>query len=198
MLNLTELTPEKIKEILKNPKVRKYIILGCILIFGFFYMVFMGLGKFSSLSKVLLRVKELKNNIELADNRGRRLDVMTKKLEELKAELEAYSQGIPDQKDLPEFLEELSSVAESSNVKILSITPSDLKPLVKESGSAYYREIPIVITAKSGYHELGYFISDLETSKRFITIAGLRMRYNPKTPRKHDVKMILKTYVSVM
>lgn len=198
MPGIDNLNLKRIKEILEDPKIRKYVILGCILVFGFFYMLSIGLHKFSVLSKVLLEIKGLKNNIELVDSRVKRLGIMTQRLDELKIEIGAYSEGIPNQKELPALLEELSQIAKASNVRILSITPSDSKSLKKELSSGYYKDMPIIITAKSGYHELGYFIGDLENSRRFITIAGIGMRYNPKTPRQHDVRLILKTYVSTM
>jgi Tfp pilus assembly protein PilO len=82
-------------------------------------------------------------------------------------------------------------------VKILTITPSDLKPVDQGKKEVYYYEMPVLITAKSGYHELGGFIAEIETEKRFITIEGLKLEYNKSTPLRHNVNMTLKTYVSV-
>ena len=119
---------------------------------------------------------------------------MGPKLKELRAEYEEYSKRLPGEKEIPEFLEGLASIAKTSKVKILSITPSELVPVeVEGKKEGYYKEMPISITAKSGYHQLGRFVADIETGKRFITISDINIRYDSNTPRMHNVKMGLKT-----
>ena len=93
-------------------------------------------------------------------------------------------------------LENISLIAQTSGVKILSITPSELKPLTVGKKSVYYFEMPISISAKSGYHELGRFIREIEQGKRVMTVEKLRIRNNKNTSRIHDVGLVLEAYVS--
>ena len=97
---------------------------------------------------------------------------------------------------LEKFLEELSQVAKASNVKILSITPMETKK-TEEGDNPYYSVMLVKITAKSGYHQLGGFVSSLENGKRFIEIEDIIIKNDEGFPRRHDVEMVLKTYVSV-
>ena len=98
---------------------------------------------------------------------------------------------------MPRFLQGLAGIARKSNVKILSVTPHKLttKSKGKESGQ-YYGTMPVVITAKSGYHQMGQFINDLEEGGRFVTVEDVQIQYDNNFPRKHNVKMVLKTYVA--
>ncbi|RKY42967.1 MAG: hypothetical protein DRP85_01175 [Candidatus Makaraimicrobium thalassicum] len=198
MTDFKAVIPDKVKELLGDEQVRMYLVLGVTLALVVLYSVFAIIPGFFDLSRASREVARLNKKIDFVVTHVKRLDEMTERLKALKMELEDYSRGLPEQKEIPEFLEGLSSIARTSSVKILSITPSALKTVAegKKSGG-YYREMPIVITAKSGYHELGHFISNLETGERFITIENLRIQHDSRFPRRHSVRIVLKTYVSV-
>ena len=189
------LIPDRVKELLQIKKFQGYLVLGAGAALLLIYLVFALIPKWSFFNKTLSDIKDLKEKISLVDGRIGRIDVLTNKLEKLTSEIESYSDGLPEQKELPQFLEELSLTAEESGVKILSITPAP--PSKVDKSGEYYREAPIVITAESGYHELGDFISNLEESERFITIEDLLIRSDVKIPRKHKVTINLKTYVYI-
>ncbi|MFH1394942.1 MAG: type 4a pilus biogenesis protein PilO [Candidatus Omnitrophota bacterium] len=197
-LDLKTITPDKIKELFAEEKFRTYFVAAFASILAVVYIFIAIIPKCSLLSKTSREIRDFQTNIDLVENRIRRLDALTKKLSDVSAELESYAKGLPAKKDLPAFLEELSLLAKSSGIKILSITPAVIA-YTKESvpsEKGYYREVPIIITAESGYHQLGYFISSLERSKRFITITDLKIKGNERSPRKHDVRISLNTYVS--
>lgn len=187
---------DSIKDFLENEAVRANIARGGAVIAVLLYamlVVVPGMGKFF---KKKSEVEVLERQIDSVTDRVNRIDSMTEKLNSLKTELEGYSGGLPDQKEIPELLEGLASIAKVSGVKILSITPSDLKDSSDSGAKGYYKEMPITITAESGYHQLGRFISNLEEGSRFIAIEDLRIQHNEDFPRRHDVSMTLKTYVS--
>ena len=191
-------TPDRIKEFLKDEQSRVYAILGGIVIFALLYTTFAIIPGLYALSNASREVTDLNDAIDKVNGRIKQLDKMMEQLKTGRKELEGYSKGLPDQKEVPEFLEKLSSIARTSDVRILSITPSKLKIAeAGEKGGGFYREMPVVITAKSGYHQLGSFISNLEKQERFITIENLRIQYDRNFPRKHDINMVLKTYVAV-
>jgi hypothetical protein len=52
-----------------------------------------------------------------------------------------------------------------------------------------------MISARAGYHELGKFMSTLENSGRFMKCADMRMKANTSNPKKHDVELLVLTYV---
>ena len=104
---------------------------------------------------------------------------------------------LPDEKDIPDFLQDLAATAKSSDVQILSVTPHGFVKDGKSGKDEYYSEMPVVITAKSGYHQLGSFISSLEHGERFVTVEDLDIKYDSQNPRRSNVRMVLKTYVAV-
>jgi len=195
---LKALIPPRVKELLENERVRPYLVLGTAAGILLMYLLFAVIPNWSFFVKTSREIEDLKTNIDLVDSRIQRIDVLAKNKKVLSEELESYSGGLPSRQEIPEFLEELSGTAKTSGVKILSITPARGKDADKDEQKTevYYKDVPIVITAQSGYHELGHFISNLEESKRFITIEDLSIKSDLRTPREHSVTINLKTYVA--
>jgi len=196
--SIRNITLDDIRDFFADEKMRMYVILGGTAVIAVLCLVLVIIPRVTVLSRISAEAKALSDRISVTTDRVKSIDRLSKKLEGLREELNGYSRGLPDQKEITEFLEDLSAIAKTSDVKILSITPSGLEAAEKgKSEKVYYREMPIMITAKSGYHQLGRFVSNLEKGERFVTIEDLEIRYNKATPRKHTVEMGLKTYVSV-
>lgn len=128
----------------------------------------------------------------------KKVDVNIAEIPKYKKDIEAYNDKVtyyekmlPAEREIPSLLETLSEMAKNSNVKIIGITPT---VTAQEPGNTY-QELPILINAKCGYHELGRFLTNLENSERFIKVADLEIRTNSTNPKKHDVEMLLLTYI---
>jgi len=94
------------------------------------------------------------------------------------------------------ILEDFSNVAESSGVKILRIKPLEA-PVIASSQKVTndpYSEIPILIEARAGYHQLGAFVDKIENMDRFIKITDIDIAGTDKDPRRHDIKIRIITY----
>jgi Tfp pilus assembly protein PilO len=100
---------------------------------------------------------------------------------------------LPTEDRIPALLENLSEMAKNANMNIVSIMPIGKGPTRPEAHAC--REIPIMITAKAGYHELGRFLSALEHSGRFMKVTDLQIKGNKAIPKKHDVELSVVTYV---
>ena len=196
--SLDKMIPDRVKDVLRDEESHIYVAIGTTLVVVMLYIILAIVPGVFMLSKTSREIRDLNDQITLVNARVNNLDKRTELLTELKQELAGYSEGLPHEKDIPVFLEDLSSMAKASRIKILGITPSELRT-VETGGKSnmYYKEMLIVITAKSGYHQLGQFISNLEHGKRFITIEGLQVQYDRMFPRMHTVKIELKTYVSI-
>lgn len=190
--------PEKVVTFIGDQKNRMYLILGAVLLFSSLYFILMIFPNFSGLARTSTEINKLNFQINLVNSRVKKLNEMTRQLDAAKKEFQSYAKGLPSEKEIPEFLENLSVIAKDSGLKILGITPSQLKKAVgADKTSQYYREMPVNISAKSGYHQLGYFINSVENGERFVTVKDLKIWYDPKMPRMHNVAIVLTTYVWV-
>jgi len=158
-----------------------------ILIAYFFFFLKPGLGKlFELLPKVRERkiaIKSVRNDLLLEDKLKVRLRVLKKGSSE-------YEKKLPREKELPIILENLSKIARSSRVKILSITPQ----AEKVGGEGVYQEVPVLISARSGYHELGAFIDRLENNARYMQVSDIKIRSAGDNPKRHNVEFIVHAY----
>ena len=84
-------------------------------------------------------------------------------------EIDSYQPRIPLEKDVDWLRREVIRMANESEVKIISINPQS--PEVR----AQYTRLAIKMEMECGYHQLGDFISKLESSKRFIKIDSLSL-----------------------
>ena len=103
----------------------------------------------------------------------------------------------PSESELPELLEHLSRVAEKSEVEIIEISPAHViqKEAKKEPSVSLYEELPIALTARSGYHELGSFINQLENSERIFMVKNIEIKADPSDRKRHHVELMVGTFV---
>lgn len=154
----------------------------------------------TSLYTVIPEAKSLRANIEKAKEEIAEEPALKQKLAGFEESLKSVRTRLPAEKEVPALLESLSSMARNSRVKIIGITPGTLdKPphlkAMPASQAKTYQEIPISISAKSGYHELGKFISNLERLDRFMEVSDIKIKANPQSPKMHDVELKVITYI---
>jgi Tfp pilus assembly protein PilO len=148
------------------------------------------------MSRLSRKVSEINEKIDFTNRTVVKMAQREETLERLTAELESYAGGFPREKEISRLLEKISSTAKDEGVKISTINPSELDPIKTGKDKVYYYALPISVKAKSGYHELASFISEVESGKRYLDVQGLKLQYNRNTPRKHDVRILIKTYVA--
>ncbi|MFA5146053.1 MAG: type 4a pilus biogenesis protein PilO [Candidatus Omnitrophota bacterium] len=176
------------------------------MIFGSLVLVFVIVAYFylligpqvTRLTESLSAMGKMMADINTAEALIKKKALFVKNIEEYKGKVDFYEKRLPAQQEIPSLLENLSRIAQEANVKILGITPlsASLKDQQAQKDKIY-NEIPILISAKSGYHELGVFLSDLENADRFMKVVDIEIKANKVTPKRHDVELIVCTYTLV-
>lgn len=152
-------------------------------------------GKWGSLRSEIREIRRNLLTVQKAKEKLARMETETAELRERTRKLEVR---FPSRAELPELLEHLSNIAKKSGVEIVEILPT--RPIQSEAQPAkpqavIYEELPIDFTAKSGYHELGAFINHLENSERIFAVKDIEIRSNSSSPRSHQVRLVLGTFV---
>jgi Tfp pilus assembly protein PilO len=110
---------------------------------------------------------------------------------------------LPSEEELPQVIELLSDLAGQSQVKIQTIfpqrpaapNPADLAKSERASAEAY-KGVIIQVDALSGFHQLGMFLSLVESGEKPMQVSSLRISADEKEPRRQRVKLLLKTYLA--
>lgn len=180
-------------DISKNPKQMAALIITTALIILFVYFNFLLKPQFIKIAGITGKLNKV--NMDIKNSRAdiAKIDGMKKAVEAYNAKIGQYEQLLPTKEGVPAILESLSEMAKSANMRISGIVPIDQKDPAPRG--RVYQEIPIMISAKGGYHELGSFMFKLESSGRFMRIADIHIKANKATPRRQDIELLAVTYV---
>lgn len=96
--------------------------------------------------------------------------------------------------EMPALLENLSKLAQSSGVKILSVEPREP---VSSRMIQPYSMVPIKIRAIAGTHQTGRFLALLESNPTFFRVANLKIAEDPPDLERHSVELDLEAYRKV-
>lgn len=181
----------------KDKKTQSIILIAIVVIaafVGYLYLIF-----FPQIGKITTLIgKDFKINSELKSAKSMitNIGAFKKDLAKYNEKVDLYEKKLPAEQDIQNLLENLSSMAKASNIKIVEIIPA-LSYFKEDAAnkSQIYKEIPILITARSGYHELGNFLSDLENADRFMKVVDIGIKANRTNPKMHDVELMVCTYI---
>ena len=118
-------------------------------------------------------------------------DKLQESLKDMRAKL-TKAEGRAAVGDISHYLEVLSKLSQETNFKIITIQPvrKTLTALeIEERTSAPYQYAQFEITANSGYHSLGKFVSRLENYPVLIKISTIRIDGIPSSPEMHRINL---------
>ena len=170
------------------------LIGAVVLITAVVYLNFILKPQVTGVAREIIKKNKLTRELKDAEGDVGRIGSLRKDIESHNKKIERYEKMLPAEQEIPTLLENLSDMARASNVKIVGITPSITKSENTQSNKTY-EEIPILISAKSGYHELGNFLAKLENSDRFMKVVDIKIRSSAATPKRHDVDLLVLTYI---
>jgi type IV pilus assembly protein PilO len=183
----------------KNPKQAIAVLTGAFIIIMALYLYLVFLPQVGRLTVLLGQLGSASAELKNAKSEIAKIGKYKKTIEEYRSKVDLYEKRLPAEEEIPSLLESLSRMAGASDIKIVGITPVASASLKERPDrrpkAAAYKEIPILINAKSGYHELGRFLSDLEGADRFMKVVDIDVKSSRGSPRKQDVELVVCTYI---
>lgn len=129
-----------------------------------FIAIFIG---FSFIYKPFIS-KKVSLRTRITEERKKNLYLAQIKL--LKEHVDFYEKRLLEQKNVSWLLDEISRLASENGLELLS-----LKPESPEDQTGFIK-LPIRIEANLTYHGLSRFLSNLESSKKFIKVENLQLK----------------------
>ncbi|KJJ85831.1 hypothetical protein OMAG_000306 [Candidatus Omnitrophus magneticus] len=190
-------TVQDIKQYLNDPYKQIYIISGALILISVLLSIVavfscVNIIKFSNDTQLVRqKIETLRKNLALQKE-------MEKKIKLLEEDFAVNEECFFSEKDITALLKNIAEVASKTEVKIGSLTPYDTRETeIKDGRDKYFKELPVKLTAKCGFHDLGRFIDILEEGKYLIEIKDVKINANKDTPYSHDVVMMFNVYVSI-
>ena len=182
---------EKLKKL--DPKYHYYILAGVVLLFFLVHHLLVLGPLLGSLNKMNAHIAELKQNIADVKNDMARINQNRAQLEKIRGQINEVKIKIRSRQEVPLILDDISRIASRNNVKIDQLMPlKDQKELIAKQKDVDYYALPILVQARSSYHDLGRCLAQFEADKIFYNLGEFNIITNPKDPMHHSVQLTLK------
>lgn len=162
---------ELLDRILALPRQQKIGVLAGLVV------LLLALDYFFLYSPQSLAVSQLAENIaNIQKERDKKrqltanLPKLQQELKELDGRLKQAVAQLPDQKEIPDLLSNVSSKARASGLEILVFRPRGENP------QDFYSEIPVDIVVRGGFHELVTFFDEVGRLDRLVNIHNIEIR----------------------
>ncbi|MDD5006067.1 MAG: type 4a pilus biogenesis protein PilO [Candidatus Omnitrophica bacterium] len=180
----------------KNKQIILLVILAIIVVAD---LAIIGGWQYNLLSRYSRDVSSKEKSIAALERDIRNLDKNKQEMAELDEKNNNFKIMIVDEKDIAVLIEKISNLADDSGVKIIQIKPlmdnSDLN--IIEAKDSKFREIEIQIVGKADFHQLGNFVSSLESASNFFKVSSLDIESQDKDYLVQNIRLSLTTFVNI-
>ena len=189
MTNITKLLKGK-----NQVLILSILVIAIILVVYFYFFL---KPEISAVRKVLPKVGALNKDIKEVNKQIDSIGELKARINVLKEKVGQYETRLPTKKEIGSILNHLSALASQEDIKITGIKELETIKGEMQEGEQAYSGVPIEIDMKSGYHQLGKFISEIENSDRLMKIDDLEIKSTSENLTEHDVKLIVSSFVLV-
>jgi type IV pilus assembly protein PilO len=170
---------EQLKKILEKipfdkiagfPSYQRWIVIGVIqlLIFTGYYFL-SHRGKIAEIEKLNGQLSSLQQEIAKNEKVAKKLPELEKEIEKLDIDLSIAKTQLPEEKEIPSLLTNISNLAMQSGLDILTFKPG------AESPKDFYAEIPVQIKINGGFHDTVEFFDKVSKMPRIVTISNAKI-----------------------
>ncbi len=171
-----------------KPK-QKLLICGAALLLpcvAFFFLVYS--PKSEEIAQLEKKKGSLAQELAKVEATARNLKKHQAEMEEVKQQFAAASLLLPEEKEIPSLLTNISGLGTASGLDFLSFKPGGERP------KQFYAEIPVSIAISGNYHSVGVFLDRISKLPRIVTVNDVKMG----APKQSGNEMLLNTTFSLV
>ena len=143
-------------------------------------------GKQAQLQTEVAKEATLKTQFESKAFQVANLPALRQQMVDMEAQFDALLRQLPSDTEVPGLLEDITSTGIGAGLEFDSI---NLQPEIQRE---YYIELPIQISVRGSYHELGGFVSGVAGLPRIVTLHDFQIQ--PVGGDQLDMNILAKTY----
>ena len=149
-----------------------------LLIGGLFYWQYLG-PAFEEEKAKTAQLDQLRQEIRQLEVTAAKLQDFQREVALLEAKLETLKRILPPEKETPDLMRKVQSLAAQSNLVIRTFTPA------ATVNREFYQEWPINMAVDGSYHNLGYFFDRVSRLSRLVNVGNLKIAAaSNQTPSK--------------
>jgi type IV pilus assembly protein PilO len=161
------------------------VVLLAVLIVGYFYHI-------QTLQETLATAAgeeaDLRVEFEQKAFQASNLDAYKKQMVEMKESFGALISQLPSDTEVPGLLEDITNKGMLNGLEFSSIS------LEREVAREFYVELPIKISARGSYHDLGAFISGMAGLPRIVTLHNFHITQERRNGGLLKMEITARTY----
>jgi len=154
----------------KLSKIQRILICSAtfILLVGAFTW-FSFLPKLEEISKLESEIKNLETRLTTAQRNAAQLESWRKKRKDAEGQLFMVSKALPENKEIPTLLTNISRSGQDAGLDFLLFQPR------AEIPRGFYAEIPVSIKVSGNYHAVALFFDKIAKLSRIVNIKDIKM-----------------------
>ena len=172
-----------VDSILKLPRSKKIMLLIVVLLAltGVYYY-FLYTPEKADLDALEAKYNTLAKQLQESKAIHRDLEKFEAEVNKLNAELAVVRTQLPDEKEIPEILKNISSLGKESNLEFMLFRPKPEEP------QQFYAKVPIDLAVIGHYHNLGVFFDKVSKLPRIINVVDFNITRAKDSKGKTEVK----------
>jgi len=167
--------------ILKLPTLQKIGILA--LIAGLILLVYWQIAyrpKVKMIEAKESKLADLKRDVNIKRNIAKDHDKFKEELERMNADLQTVLTKLPDSKEIPNLLKNISNMSKEAGLEVLLFKPEG------EQAGQYYARVPVELKFTGSYHKIGMFFYYVGTLPRIVNIENFSIQ-NAQTKSRDEL-----------
>jgi type IV pilus assembly protein PilO len=113
------------------------------------------------------------------------LEKFKRQIAQLNEELKIALTHLPNEKEIPEILKNISSLGRESNLEFTLFRPKPEEP------QQFYAKVPIELTVLGSYHDTGTFFDRVGKLPRIINVIDFNM--TRREPKSKETEVVVRT-----
>ncbi|HUH37762.1 MAG TPA: type 4a pilus biogenesis protein PilO [Spongiibacteraceae bacterium] len=142
------------------------LVFVVVLAAGYFYVI---ADQRVALQREQNKEQELRADFKTKALKAANLAALRQQMAEMEETFGALVSQLPSDTEVPGLLEDITNKGVESGLEIISIN------LQREQVKEFYVELPIQISVKGGYHDLGAFVSGISGLPRIVTLHDFKI-----------------------
>ncbi|MFQ5585450.1 MAG: type 4a pilus biogenesis protein PilO [Thermodesulfobacteriota bacterium] len=158
----------KLNVIMKMPLSRRILILAAVhVLFIVLYYFFVFSPKNAEIATRLTKLEDVQKRVVSLRDINRKLPMYRKTKEELEAKLRKALTQLPNEKEIPSLIDNISRAGKESGLEILVFKPSG------ERAKGFYAEVPVSMKVNAEFKSFYTFCQKVGTMSRIVNIDNL-------------------------
>jgi type IV pilus assembly protein PilO len=150
--------------------IRILILVGTIVLIAGAFAWFVYLPKNSEITRTQKEITTLSRKLAQVKKKARDLDKFEKELERVNAQFKEALRILPDSKEIPRLLTDITKLGNESGLQFLLFSPQ------QEVARDFYVEIPVAIRVSGTYHNVARFFDRVGKMDRIVNILDVSMK----------------------